>query len=62
MRKETRVATANEIANEARDIAASSSVAPGARPEALVVAEILRNLATLVSELASHVEEVTRQR
>lgn len=55
------MATPNEIANEARDLAASPALAPGAQPAPLVVAELIRNLAELVSELASYVEQATTE-
>lgn len=53
------MATPNEIANEAREIARSPAVAPGAQPAPLILAELVRDLALLVSELASYVEQAT---
>jgi mRNA-degrading endonuclease toxin of MazEF toxin-antitoxin module len=52
------VTTANEITNEARDIATSPSVSPGSQPNPLVLGEHIRNLATLLAELAARVEEL----
>ena len=49
---------ANEIAQEARAIAQAPAVNPGAEPAPLVVAELIRNLATLVAELAQLVDEM----
>jgi hypothetical protein len=49
---------ANEIANEARTLAESPAIAPGAQPTPLITAELLRNLASLVTDLAAYVEEV----
>lgn len=54
--------TANEINNEARHLATSPSVAPGAEPPPLVLAELVRNLATLVADLAGRVEEIEARR
>jgi hypothetical protein len=51
------VTTANEIGNEARHIATSASLAPGAEPKPLVLAELVRNFAALVADLAARVEE-----
>ena len=48
---------ANEIAQEAHTIAQAPAVNPGAQPDSLVVAELIRNLATLVAELAQLVDE-----
>jgi hypothetical protein len=50
--------TANEIAQEARHLETSPALEPGAQPTPLVVAEILRNLASLVANLAEKVEEI----
>lgn len=56
------MATVNEIAQEARAIATSPAVNPGAQPQPFVVAEILRNLAALVAQLADQVEELQARR
>jgi hypothetical protein len=53
------VATINEIANEARELETSPALNPGSQPSPLVLAEILRNLASLVAELAERVEELS---
>jgi hypothetical protein len=52
------MASANEIANEAREIETSPALSPGAQPAPLVVAEVVRNLASLVAQLAERVEEL----
>ena len=49
----------NEIAEEARTIAKSPALQAGSQPSPLVVAEILKNLASLVTELAERVEELS---
>jgi hypothetical protein len=53
------MATANEIAQEARELESSPALRPGAQPEPVVVAEILKNLASLVAQLAERVEELS---
>jgi hypothetical protein len=53
--------TPNEIANEARELAGSPAVSPGAQPSPLILAELVRNLASLVSELAAYVEQATSE-
>jgi hypothetical protein len=57
-RNVSRKATANEIADEARTLQTSPALHPGAQPAPQVVAEILKNLASLVSELVQRVEEL----
>jgi hypothetical protein len=52
------LSTVNEIANEARAIATAPAVDPGAQPAPLVVAELIRNLAALVADLAEQVESL----
>ena len=52
------MATTDEIAQEARHLMTSPALNPGAQPAPIVVAEILRNLAALVAELAEQVEEI----
>lgn len=55
------MATANEIAGEARAIETSPTLQPGSQPAPLIVAEMLRNLASLVADLAERVEQVERR-
>jgi hypothetical protein len=50
--------SANEIAQEARHLAESPAVSPGAQPGPLVIAELVKNLASLVADLAEQVEEL----
>ena len=52
------MATANEIAQEARHLETSPALSPGAQPAPYVVAEILRNLASLMADLAQQVDEI----
>ncbi len=61
-RKVSRMATANEIAHEARSIQTSPALHPGAQPAPYLVAEILKNLASLVAQLAERVEELGARR
>ena len=56
------MATANEIAHEARSIQTSPALHPGAQPAPYLVAEILKNLASLVAQLAERVEELGARR
>jgi hypothetical protein len=52
------MAMANEIGWEARTIENGPAPAPGSQPAPIVVAELLRNLASVVAELAEWVEEI----
>jgi hypothetical protein len=52
------LSTPNEIANEARAIETAPAVSPGAEPQPLITAELIRNLAALVADLAGQVERI----